>query len=309
MLPRDWNTTSGHLNNTKHGGSVESEHDFLLLIAEEETLQYFAILEKSAEEPELIASALANMEPVPTFQLEEFNVMPLSVTDVAMNQTPYGAKVQNRVCHWSMVEPTFGWPMYNCNGPAPSIQSPRQEEEYFLAWFAASLIVPTKPPICHCITDLEIMQMLGIAKDSWDGLLCLESHHRQAMLRATPGLQEGLVVMFTSLHFAELYQNPFDNHQPRANSPSMSMTTFVNAPRDDSSVIPLPTDQEWIDATLEDHDLCVLTQADDLSLIPTHVFVDKVYAELIRKNQLEVENGIVFYFEWSKASRLRQAKV
>jgi hypothetical protein len=130
------------------------------------------------------------------------------------------------------------------------------------------------------------------------------------MLRATPGLH-GLVVLFTSLHFAELYQNPFDNRQQRPKSTSVRQTTatFVNAPRDDSSVIPLPTDQEWIDATLEDHDLSVLVQSIDLSLVPRHLFVDKVYAELIQKNQLEVEDGIVFYFERSKASRLRQPKV
>jgi hypothetical protein len=93
-LPRGWTTTSGHLDNTKHGGSVETWHDFLL-ITEEETIQHFAVPEKSAATPESIASALANMESVPTFQLEEFNVMPPSVTDVAMNQTPYEAKVQN----------------------------------------------------------------------------------------------------------------------------------------------------------------------------------------------------------------------
>jgi hypothetical protein len=209
-----------------------------------------------------------------------------------------------------MVEPTFGWPVYDCNGPAPSIKSPKQEEDYCLAWFAASSIVPTKPPMCHCITDVEMMQMLGLAKESWDGLLCLESHRRQAMLQATPGLQ-GLVVMFTSLHFTELYQNPFDNRQQPMRSTSVLQTTaaFVNAPRDNSSVIPLPTDQEWIDATLGDHYLRVLVQAIDLSLVPRHLFVDKVYAKLIQKNQLEVENGIVFYFERGKASRFRQPKV
>jgi hypothetical protein len=58
---------------------------FLLL--REKTIRYFAIPEKSAADPESIALALANMESVPRFQLEEFNVMPPSVTDGAMNQT------------------------------------------------------------------------------------------------------------------------------------------------------------------------------------------------------------------------------
>jgi hypothetical protein len=298
---------SGQLDNTKHGGSIESQHEFLL-IAEDETIRYFAIPEKSATEPESIASALSNLESVPTFQLDEFNVMPPSVTDLAMNKTPYGAKVCNRVRHRSMVEPTFGWPVYDCNTPAPSIQVPRKEEEYFSAWFVVSSVVPKKPPICHCVTDLEITRMLGIADESWDGLSCLESHHRQALLRATPGLQ-GLVVMFTSLYFAELYQNPLDNRQSVNNSTPMNTATFVNVPRNDSSVIPLPTDQEWIEATIEDHDLCILVQANDLTSVPTHLFLDKIYAELIRKNQLEEEKGIIFYFERSKASRVRQPKV
>jgi hypothetical protein len=307
-LSSHWATHNGLIENTKHGGAMETSHDFIL-IAEEETCCHFIIPESTAIRPQEMETVV-DKDQLPIFDLRDFNVILPTVHDLAMNQTPHAAQICNRVKHRAQVEPTFGWTVSDTTGPGPSIQLPRAEEQYFSAWFVTSPGISSRDPFCYKITTISVLKLLGLTQEHAETVLCLNPTQLHDGVRASPGVQ-GLGVLFTALYFAELQGNPFDTRKVHTASDKQEyIPAFVNAPRDDSSTIPIPTDQEWFAAINEDHDLALILQnQDNLNDIPQHNFLDKIYFQLIHQNQIEVTEHVIYYFERSKSARVRQVKV
>jgi hypothetical protein len=80
-------------------------------------------------------------------------------------------------------------------------------------------------------------------------------------------------------------------------------------PQDQLSLLPSPNDNQWRQATIEDPDLlCILTVFADGRIPEARELNDNTYLQVIQRNQVECEVGIVYYYERSRAARLRQLR-
>ncbi len=115
--------------------------------------------------------------------------------------------------------------------------------------------------------------------------------------RSTPG-SHGLSALLRHLALSELHTEERD-----------IPVTYSAVPQDTLSLIPLPTDDEWRQATLEDHDLSrILDAFKNQRELLARELDNNEYALVIKNDRIEVTDGISYYFERSKASRLRQLR-
>lgn len=91
-----------------------------------------------------------------------------------------------------------------------------------------------------------------------------------------------------------------------------SHTICLNIPvLDDAAlVLLLPTKEQWKQAMQEDSDLSVIVKANKSKVLPSkHDLVEKAYHAMLTANQLEVNKGVVYFYECNKAYKFHQLRV
>ncbi len=211
-------------------------------------------------------------------------------------------------------KPFDGWNTFCPSRPGPSIARPRPEETFFSAPFALWIqpvpkIDPSNPnatleppikylsPACRPISLNEIFQLLGLEEETIAACRLIPRDILLTHARSTPG-SHGLSALFRHIALSEINTEESD-------TPGM----YAAMPEDTLSLIRLPTDDEWRQATLEDHDLNRILNAfkNQRELLPRELDNNE-YAIVIKNERIEVIDGIIYYFERSRSSRLRQLR-
>jgi hypothetical protein len=157
----------------------------------------------------------------------------------------------------------------------------------------------TKPlaPACRPVSVPEILQLLGLQNSTIASFLSLPEDLVLSPARSSPG-SHGLSILFRRLAISEINTEESD-----------ISGVFAVIPEDQLSLLPLPTDDEWRQATLEDHDLsCIMSALANNSIPKASELDNNPYLLTIQRNQIECDTGIVYYYERSRTARLYQLR-
>ena len=126
-----------------------------------------------------------------------------------------------------------------------------------------------------------------------------------------PG-KHGLAAIFGALQEAE--QEAIED-PPESTPPTVQVVENFKEGRctvcpvwlDGETILPLPTQDQWREATARDPDLKILAKAlDSGGLLPVAEIRDKGYALPFKKGQLEKADGLIFRFDEPRRARVWQ---
>jgi hypothetical protein len=120
---------------------------------------------------------------------------------------------------------------------------------------------------------------------------------------------EGLAAILDSLSGVER-QATMQDVQPYA---GMTMVSALQAAvvLNQATTIPLPSDEDWRQATENDHDLSKLVQAlqaGPLGSLTKTELVEKAYFDEWKQERLVVEDGIIYQYEVRNRGSIRQLR-
>jgi hypothetical protein len=144
---------------------------------------------------------------------------------------------------------------------------------------------------------LEILRLLGLSESNIASSRSLPDDFLLSCARSSPG-SHGLANLFYRLAIAEVDTEESDIHG-----------VFNAVLEDQLSLLPIPNDNQCRQATVDDPDLlCTLTAMADNRIPEACELNDNTYLQVIQRNQVECEAGIVYYYERSRAAQLRQLR-
>ncbi len=311
--PFGWKVRIITLRNTYHGGSIETDHEVLLLLRDDDADKFSLPMITSTPGA---MNEIIDLDPNPqTFLwLSELSIKPAPEILERRDEHDQSSHTVKLVKLRSDAKPFDGWNTFCPSRPGPSIARPRPEEKFFSAPFALWLQpVPTTDPnnatatleqqikslgpACRPISLNEILQLLGLEDETVSACRFIPESIVLTHARSTPG-SHGLSALLRHIALSEL-------HTEESDIPGI----YSAVPQDTLSLIPLPTDDEWRQATLEDHDLSrILDAFKNQRELLARELDNNEYALVIKNDRIEVTDGIIYYFERSKASRLRQLR-
>jgi hypothetical protein len=196
----------------------------------------------------------------------------------------------------SAPSPVGGYPAFDPEAPAPSIYRPRAEEDFFNGPFGIWYERDGRP-ICRPIRLPEVFRMLGIEDARARPWFLLPPELVVARARTAPGIS-AVAFIIQLIHSAE----------QQAETTQGTVPVLVSDPTP-ASVLPLPTHQQWKDATAADHDLAAICQALRLGRpLQLADLSDKRYFEPFQSGQFDLEDDILYCYERSKIARVRQLR-
>jgi hypothetical protein len=158
---------------------------------------------------------------------------------------------------------------------------------------SARFVFPDNRPISLC----EILRLLGLPEPNIASSRFLPEELVLSCARSSPG-SHGLAHLFHCLTIAEV-----DTEESEITGVSAAV------PQDQLALLPIPNDNQWRQATIEDPDLlCILIAFADGRIPEARELNDNTYLQVIQHNQVECEVGIMYYYERSRAARLRQLR-
>ena len=298
--PEGWSAVRRNVRNTAYGGSIETQHDVLFLLPAEIAEQMEPDLKSP---PGAASSPMAGMLDddhgwVPdSLQFEDLDISkPTVVQRQAHGESEASPKVARLVKLRTSPTPIGGHPAYDIHGPAPSIHQPKLEEDFFNGpfgiWYERN-----GEPICRPVRLPEVLRMLGVDDGRMQAWLLLPPDLVVQRAWAAPGIA-AVTQVLSVIHHAESMFEAAHGHTP-----------LLLADPTPSTVIPLPTMQQWRDATTADEDLQAIINAlqADQQLNPGQLS-DKRYLEPFQLQQFEVENGVIYCYEQSRTARVRQLR-
>jgi hypothetical protein len=315
--PTGWKFQICQVRNTHHGGLIETDHEVLLLIRNELSAR-FVHPDKTMPPSPMGLALEPDPDPTTFLWLPDLSIaLPSPILIESEENPPYSAHKARLVKLRSDAKPYEGWPVFCPSRPAPNISRPRPEEVFFSTPFAiwlqadANLKPEIKPgirpistpdirplaPVCRPVSVLEILRLLGLMEPDIASVRSLPEDLVLSCARSSPG-SHGLANLFLRLTIAEVDTEESD-------IPGL----FAAVPEDQLSLLPIPTDNQWRQATREDPDLlCILTALAADRIPEARELNDNTYLAAIQRNQVECESGIVYYYERSRAARLRQLR-
>jgi hypothetical protein len=266
-----WKRTVWNLDNTKHGGPIETRHQVICLL-QPETANHFDLPGMTVNRPIGMNEVLtpnANQGMLRK-RLQFMKATNREVSETAGDQ--HSSRVIKRVKLKTEAQPTHGYPVYDPRAPAPSIgqSNPSELEDFFQGTFGI-WTEPYKPGISTCrpVQQEELMVVLiGLSQQKSMALMTVKWDSALRRLRVAPG-KEGMVTLFDSLLQAEVEANniavsPYT-------SPGMIPTLQTTVTMNEATTYPLPTADDWREATAADHDLALIMRvmADGSTLTKT----------------------------------------
>jgi hypothetical protein len=153
------------------------------------------------------------------------------------------------------------------------------------------------------------MSLLGLTKDHQQVFATTEWETTLQRLRAAPG-KEGLTTLVDSLLHAETTAHQ-EEMLPYA-GPGMVHCLQASVTLNKATTYPLPTTEDWQEASTADHDLAVLirvlTQGEAGKLEKARL-TEKSYYDEWAGGRLETENNIVYCYEVKRRPSLHQLRV
>jgi hypothetical protein len=314
--PHNWHFRTATVRNSYHGGYIETDHEVLLLLRVGDANKFNLPLITST--PGAMSDVI-DQDPNPNsfLWMNDLAVKPAPAVFKLRDEHEQSAHTAKLVKLLSDAKPSDGWRTFCPSRPGPNISRPRPEEDFFAAPFALWLepdetkilrmpnqrdgSEPTRirlAPACRPISTHEILKLLGVDEGVIQACRFIPEDIVISHARRTPG-SHGLAALFYQLTMAEQI------NEEESDIPGI----FATTPEDTLSLIPLPTDDQWRRATLEDHDLSLILAATNNNLQQlTPAPSNLEYSAAFKSGRIEVSNGIVYYYEKSKVSLLRQLR-
>ena len=206
--------------------------------------------------------------------------------------------------------PSKEYPLFDPLHPAPSVIHPRMEEPFFHGMFAIHLQSKKRgEERCRVIQSYDYSVLLGADHIHTAALEMLPPTIATTRVRAAMPKQ-ALAVLLRALHCLEEEQQISCNLATLAPTSASTHNKHTNVPTDVFSLIPLPTQTGWANAIQRDHDLRRIYQAlTKEAPIPLRTDLNEpVYLDFLQRNQLDAENGMVYFYDNSKTREIRQLK-
>ena len=142
-------------------------------------------------------------------------------------------------------------PVFSPDHPAPSILTPRPEEDVFQGLFATHHSSNNKSETCRIVHTIDYASLIGIDNIHTAMLADIPPTTMEGRIRAAAP-KHLLTTIFRALHTLEA-----EDAKAYANTmPLVAMTQACPAnPHDTHSLISLPTHQAWVTAIQQDPDL------------------------------------------------------
>jgi hypothetical protein len=156
---------------------------------------------------------------------------------------------------------------------------------------------PYQPGISTCrpVRPEKLVALIGLSNKHSKAMLATEWDITLRRLRAAPG-KEGLATFFNSLIQAEV----------EAEKQAVRPTIALN----EATTYPLPTEDDWRDATSADHDLAHLaTVLLAKGTLTKAELTEKAYYEEWKGDRLKVGHGIIYRYEVVRRVSILQLRV
>ena len=298
-LPGGWSLVIKTVPNAQHGGCIETVHEVILLLPKEVAEQLKSLEMPPNQRSTAMARCLDDDHGwiSDALVLEDLDIIrPSESQRQVLGEAPGSPRAARTVNLQSAPSPVGGYPAYDPEAPAPSIYRPRAEEDFFNGpfgiWYERDGAV-----VCRPVRLPEVFRMLGIEDARARPWLLLPPDLVVTRARAAPGVS-AIAFIIQLVHTAE----------QQAEIKQGKVPVLVSDPTP-ASVLPLPTHQQWKDATAADHDLAVICQALQLGQpLQLADLSDKRYFEPFQVGQFDLEEGILYCYERSKIARVRQLR-
>jgi hypothetical protein len=286
LLTLEESCTVWELDNTRYGGTLETRHQVICLF-HPGTAPHFDMPLTTVSQPLGIHEALtpdAQRGMVrQALQLMKALNCDLSATAGDKYSSP---PVIKRVKLRSATQPTHGYLVYDPCAPAPSIAQPNTAMEDFLQ---------------------GQFGIWTISQDHSQALLSTNWEDSLRRLCAAPG-KEGLSTLFDSLLHAEVASNKQAVHS--YTSPAMAPAFQATITLNEATAYPLPTEEDWSEATAADHDLAILDNALANAVpVAKAELTETAYYDEWKGNRLELDHGIIYRYEITQRTLIRQLRV
>ena len=295
----DWSYQSLILRNTQHGGAIETDHRVLCLLPSA-TAAEFIFRDSTTAGGEAMNPWLDHDDgrPWDELDLRDMIVSNPDPTRCAC-ETVHSHSVRKLIKHRGDANPPFGHPVFSPEKPAPSIATRATHEEFFDAPFA----VWFEPDSCRSVRTHEVWRLLGLSDQHTQAMLSADEADALERARVVPG-KAGLEALFFALRLAEA--NAAAKTPPSSNVEQATPLAFPAVVLDPATTLPLPTEDQWRQATAQDADLqLVIAALQPQGHLNRADLVEKGYHTAWKAGQLELDNGILYHYDEPHRARLR----
>lgn len=154
----------------------------------------------------------------------------------------------------------------------------------------------------NTVRQHELWKLLGLEESHIDIMVSAPWELTLERARQVPG-RASLETLFDAIRTAEALAliDPDNNQAPRA---------FATMVLDAATMLPLPTLEQWKDATAQDPDLRLILDAEAPNAPPLQKskLKEKGYFDAWKNGRLEVEDGLIFHYEEPFKARHRQLR-
>jgi hypothetical protein len=295
QIPQSWATRCFTIRNCSHGGAIETDH--LAIVLTEQQVSNHLILPSTTSPPTPMASIIPR-HMLPTINISTGDLMLTNPSPAyrARCESTLQATAAKLIKNKVDLEPIDGWPIFNIDGPGPSIASTRPEQTFFQGLFA---VWYSEPDTCCPVDTRATLMLLGLHPAHMTALCSLPPDVCDKRCRTYPG-KEGLKAIVHALAQADMKSKLED-------SSSTATNAFVILPDNDFTVLPLPDQNAWQTALQNDPDTALLIyHITNKTPLEEKDFSEKIYFNLAQQNRFDFEEGLLRYYEHSRTARLRQ---
>jgi hypothetical protein len=197
-------------------------------------------------------------------------------------------------------------PMYNIDFPAPKLGNPRNR--FCKCEFGIAVNDEIYGPAFRGIRPHELLQLHGFSNEDARQLLLHEDYEdvMERLLTTVP--RQSMQAITAALFLAEQKTGRSVNTDVDETNVLRVLSAFeINQ----TMTIPLPTSAQWKSSTAEDPELAVLIPILSLpreeQTLNRHT-IGAQYHEAWADDRLELENGIIYYYERPKRARMKQIR-
>ena len=197
-------------------------------------------------------------------------------------------------------------PIFSPDHPAPSILTPRPEEDVFEGLFATHHSSNNKSETCRIVRTIDYARLIGIDNIHAAMLADIPPTTMEGRIRAAAP-KHLLTIVLRALHTLEA-------EDARAHANTMPLVAMVRAcpanQHDTHSLISLPTHQAWVAAIQQDPDLKRILQTLKRQAPHPHRtdLKEPCLLDALQQNQLELDNDILSYYDHNRARAMRQLR-
>ena len=308
-----WSPRLSVLENTKFGGSIVTEHDMLCILPND-TAQKFSLKPYGCIPGSMKQHLELSENSINFHQHAYLDVRPVDLVYRRTHEHQHSAIAKRLVKAKETNRPTYGYPAYDPEGPAPNISSKDPGEEFFPPFFGVWTEKESgKHRCCRPVHIGEICSMLGLADQQKELVQSLQSPEVIQIIRNLPGRQ-CIEALLHNVAKAEIESDLDVKPPPRwindiaiIGPPATHVHTFVQ----DIDTLPLPTTAQWKALSASDQDIALLLKAIPSRMDPTNAktkLIDRGYWRPWKQDKLDVEDGLLYHYEEPKRARLKHIR-